>query len=127
MRVQGYPPGDSILPGKPYLTPLLGLWAVGRYDLNLSEQDFWSLTVPKFQALLERHKIDQEWQNYRAALICSILANVYRDPKKKSSPFMPADFMPGETEQKQEPDRMLDIVKDFQAVFEAKKRKKHGR
>lgn len=30
-----------------------------------------------------------------AALICSVIANVHRDPDKRHEPFLPADFMPG--------------------------------
>lgn len=32
--------------------------------------------------------------DYRAALICSIIAEVNRNPKKRSKAFTPKDFMP---------------------------------
>jgi hypothetical protein len=32
---------------------------------------------------------------YPAALICSVLANVNRDPDRRPEPWQPADFMPG--------------------------------
>jgi hypothetical protein len=31
---------------------------------------------------------------YRAALICSVLAEINRDKKKRPKPFTPQDFMP---------------------------------
>lgn len=37
---------------------------------------------------------EPEWRaDARAANICSTIANVNRDPKKKSEPFQPKDFM----------------------------------
>ena len=30
-----------------------------------------------------------------AALVCSVIANVNRDSKRRSEPFTPSDFMPG--------------------------------
>jgi len=33
-------------------------------------------------------------QDYRSALICTLLAEVNRDRKKRPKPFKPQDFMP---------------------------------
>lgn len=30
-----------------------------------------------------------------AALVCSVIANVNRDPERRSEPYIPADFLPG--------------------------------
>jgi len=70
------------------------LWAFGRYDLYLSEFDFWNLTLVEFNALSERYRESQKWLNYRAAMICAVVANTVRDRKKKSKPWTPDDFMP---------------------------------
>lgn len=32
--------------------------------------------------------------NYRGAMICSIIAEVNRDRKKRKKPYTPSDFMP---------------------------------
>lgn len=45
-------------------------------------------------ALLDRHNIAIERQDYHAALVCMVLANVYRDPKRKPQPYTIDDFMP---------------------------------
>jgi len=37
---------------------------------------------------------EQELLNYRGALICSVIAEVNRDPRKRKRPFTPDDFMP---------------------------------
>ena len=68
---------------------------MGRYDFGLSEEEFWGLTLKEFTALADRYRANQEWLNYRAALICSVLANTVRDPKQKRKPYTPQDFMPG--------------------------------
>ena len=44
--------------------------------------------------LVKRHEVDERRLDYRAALICSTLANINRDRKKKALPFVPQDFMP---------------------------------
>ena len=62
--------------------------------MGLSEKDFWSLTLAQFNALAERFANEQEALDYRAALICSVIAEVHRDRKKRSKPYTPSDFMP---------------------------------
>ena len=93
---------------------------MGRYDLLLSEEEFWGLTYKEFNALSERCKTSHDWLNYRAALICSVLANTVRDPKKKSKPYTPQDFMPEEKRtrpsKKQSAKQMLRTVKILNAA-----------
>ena len=45
-------------------------------------------------ALVKQHQADERRLDYRAALICSTLANIHRNRKKKAQPFKPQDFMP---------------------------------
>jgi hypothetical protein len=75
---------------------------MGRYDLHLSEREFWQLTLRELNALIERHNNHEEWLNYRAALTPSILAEVHRDKKKKPTPYTPADFMPKKSSPKKQ-------------------------
>ena len=46
-------------------------------------------------ALLQRYDIAIERQDYHAALICTVLANINRNPKRTPRAFAPVDFMPG--------------------------------
>ena len=46
-----------------------------------------------------------------AAVICSVIANVNRDPDRRAEPFTPADFMPGA---KTEEDEMREFVEAVQ-------------
>ena len=43
---------------------------------------------------MERYIAEQEMLSYRAAMICSVIAEVNRDPKKRKRAFTPDDFMP---------------------------------
>lgn len=72
----------------------LELWSFGRYDLRLTDEEFWELSWDEFSALTERYLKEQESRDYRAALVCWILANAHRDTRKKPKPFEIKDFMP---------------------------------
>lgn len=94
----------------------LELWAIARYDLKLSDREFWDLSADQFSALLKRRSIELERQDFHAAQICCTLANIFRD--KKSKAYQPADFMPNpKRKTKQTPDQMLEIVKGWQAFY----------
>lgn|GEM_PF-2599564 len=71
-------------------------------------------------ALLKRRASLIERQDYHAGLICSVLANIHRDPKK-SNAFTPQDFMPGKAEKKEQtPEQMMQIIQLYQRYFEVK-------
>ena len=92
------------------------MWAFGRYDLHLSEGDFWALTLKELDALSERRKDGQEWLDYRAALICTVMSNAWRDTKKKSKPFEPGDFMPKKTSMQQTPEQIFATVETLNTM-----------
>lgn len=50
--------------------------------------------MKEYVALLKRIEINHEWENYRAGLICSVIANVNRDSRKHPQAYTPDDFMP---------------------------------
>ncbi|MFA5693478.1 MAG: hypothetical protein WC907_07665 [Acholeplasmataceae bacterium] len=41
-----------------------------------------------------RYEREQYRADFRAGMVCSLIANVYRDAKRKPKPFTPEDFMP---------------------------------
>ena len=96
----------------------------------MSEEEFWDLTPGQFDLLAKRHieaekaKISLEEakikrSDQQAALICTVLANINRNKKKKPKPFTVEDFMPkviGEKE-KQTPQQQFEIVKMLNAAF----------
>jgi len=85
--------------------------------LELSEDDFWRLTMREYDALLRRRNMNQEGEMYRAAFIVSSIYNVNRDVKKKPEPFRPEDFMAKRATSKQTPEDMLEMVKHLHAAF----------
>lgn len=52
------------------------LWAVGRYDLRLSEEEFWSLTPAMLDALMSRLEAERDHAEYCAGLVASQVYNV---------------------------------------------------
>lgn len=66
--------------------------------------------------LMERYDQDEERLDWRAALICSMLANIYRDTKKHPEPFTPWDIIPRhrqEVEKELTPEESLAEVQRF--------------
>ena len=72
----------------------MALWSIGRYDLHLTEKEFWALTPAEFFALTGRLSLQKRWGDFRAGIIAATIANVNRGKKKKA--YKPADFMPKE-------------------------------
>jgi len=68
-------------------------------------------------------KIDREYYHY--ALVCSVLCNINRDPKKGKT-YKPEDFMPRKERAKENKpvtaEILLNRVKQWQALFEARER-----
>jgi len=100
------------------------LWAFGRYALRLTESDFWGLTLAQLNSLTRAYNADQKNKDYRAALICTILANIHRDPKKKVKPFEPEDFFPSLASKKPQKElteeEMMTRLKLMNAAFGGK-------
>lgn len=92
------------------------LWAVARYDLGISEQEFWALTPRQFNLLVERHEEAQTAQFKRDALffgsvICAQL-NLWRG--KHDPALKPVDIFPGILGEPKEPQTLEQQV----AIFE---------
>ena len=96
------------------------MWASGRYDLNLAEDEFWGLTLIELNALIERRGDSNDRQNYRTALLCSVIANTVRNRKKKARPFTPEDFLPKKRHGAQTAEQMLAQVKANNAILGGK-------
>jgi len=75
---------------------------------------------------LRRYIEEQKKLDSRAALICAMLANINRNPKKRSKAFTVEDFMPKyEKERKvKSAEEMLETVKLWNKVLRGDERKK---
>jgi len=51
-----------------------------------------ALTPREFQALVDRYKDEQDWLNYRSALIASIIASASTGKEFQPKEFMPDNF-----------------------------------
>jgi len=95
------------------------LWAFGRYDLNLSEDGLLDLTLKEYKALSDRYKNEQDWFNWRMAMLCATEVNMHRDPKKTKA-VSPQDFMPKAKAKIQTPEQMLANVKLLNSAYGGK-------
>lgn len=85
--------------------------------MKLTEKAFWSLTLAQFNSLAERFASEQESLNFRAALMCSVIAEVSRDRKKRKKPFIPDDFMPKKKKAKLTGEQIMDQIKTINIVL----------
>lgn len=69
----------------------LEVWAIARYDLALSEAEFWALSPVKFHALCRRLRTDEQRQDYRSGVLAALIVNVNT---VKGQGKAPADFFP---------------------------------
>ena len=92
-------------------------WALGRFDLGLSEDEFWHLSPGLFDALWTRFELAHERYLEGHAMVCAATTNVHID-HEKGTPVSPDFFMPGkrgEAEQKR-------IAAEQRAAMKAKLR-----
>lgn len=93
------------------------LEAFGRYDLGLTEEEFWHLMPRQFVALKERHEEAMEWEDYRAGVVAATIVNMLK--AKSSKTYKPQDFMPTRRrKEKQTPEEMLAVVKNYMATVD---------
>ena len=83
----------------------LANWAVARYDLGLSEQEFYSITPRQLDALAKRKEYETRHTELLFAQLTSYLINF--STVRPKEPVKPADFMPSEwAKEKPQPKRV---------------------
>ena len=68
------------------------LWSIGRFDLDLTEEEFWHITPRLFATLLKRKEIGEEISDLRIALLRMTITNMsgrYAEKLTKIEDFMP--------------------------------------
>lgn len=60
---------------------MIDLWAVGIYDLGLSEEHFLRLTLKELDALCKRKKLNDRRIESHAALVACMIHNTHCDAK----------------------------------------------
>ncbi len=84
-------PEDGEPPATPQRVDWHQLWAIGRYDLGLSDDEFWRLTPAQFAALCDRMEAEREHAEYCAALVIAEMGNMQR--AEGAVPLEPGLFM----------------------------------
>jgi hypothetical protein len=81
---------------------------------GLTPAEFWDLTPAEFRTYIQ---IRDEWrikemeiENQRFGQICATFANVFRNKKEKSSPYVSSDFL---SMRKQEPEQKANRLEQF--------------
>lgn len=82
--------------------------ARARRVASLPESLFWSLTPAEVDGIifeaLDEWRARQRADAFNAAMICSVLCNINRDPKKHPEPYTPDDFLPRIEPEKPKPE-----------------------
>ncbi|WP_420239261.1 hypothetical protein ACOBR2_06695 [Telmatobacter bradus] len=65
---------------------------MARYDLGMSEREFWRSTPNMLRHLKNRLREQQRFQQFQTALLCATVVNFSMGRPK--TPVRPADFMP---------------------------------
>ena len=95
------------------------MWAIAVYDLGLTTEEFFRLTLPRFNDLVERFELLQTRADFRAAQICTTAASIM-GKKPDGSAFSPGDFFPTlRNEESMKPKEMsgADIMMCLEAIF----------
>lgn len=93
---------------------MLLLWSIARYDLGVSEAEFWGMTPRTLDALLGRRAIEQQMQDYRAGLIAMLVHNAHAKSAKSIADFFPS-LKTGPREQT--PEEMLAVAEQLNQLF----------
>jgi len=70
------------------------MWAIARYDLGLTSDEFYALTPRQFDALLKRKEHADTMQEFLFGQLASVTANFSMSRPK--NPTTPQDFMPSQ-------------------------------
>jgi hypothetical protein len=66
------------------------LWSIGRYDLHLSEEDFWRLVPRQYFALLDRHREQILRNEMGPAIVAWVISRIAGSKKTTPQQFMPS-------------------------------------
>lgn len=103
---------------------------MGRYDLGLTSEEFYTLQPRQLDALIKRHEREKQETEFLSAQIASCIVNFSMAHPKK--PLQPRDFMPSEwakrkpTEDKPKRRARQMIATEVRATMENWLRKQRG-
>lgn len=93
-------------------TDWMELWATGRRDLRLSEEELWACSPAMYWALLKRYEAEQEHFELCAGITAAATQECHRDPDKADTPIDPWLFvMRGKTAAERRKKAEAELVK----------------
>lgn len=85
---------------------------------GVTVERFWQLTPAEVLIEIEAWEKRKELDDFRVGLLCAVISEPHRDPKKRKDPFTPQDFMPTKQEgKKQTVNEQLEIIKVLNAAM----------
>lgn len=91
---------------------------MGRYDLHLSEEEFWCLVPRQFHALMERKRQESLAAEYGPALVVTAIQAMFAGKKAKKikvTDYMPSYIAPKKEDQPWE--QQLKLVKELHTAL----------
>lgn len=97
--------------------------ATGHYDVDGMMADMPASLLYEWMAYFGLEPFGWQEEEYRAALVASVIANTARNPKKRKKPFMAADFMRKEKNKASRPTQEQ-LANRIKTIFGAMGKKK---
>ena len=69
-------------------------WSIARFNLALTDEEFFDLTPRQLHLLLDQHKEQTQQHELLAGIVACTIANHSFSPPKKA--LLPADYMPSQ-------------------------------
>jgi hypothetical protein len=93
------------------------------YFIDLLPSQLMIMTIKEFYTLykyrMKRIEFDNKSDDMRTGRICSVLANIYRDKKKRKNPYTELDFVPQKEIKKKKPQSIESMAAILMAVTKA--------
>lgn len=87
----------------------------------MTDEQFWRSTPAVIDAVAARVRERDRDAWRRSAMVCAVIANANRDPKKRKRPYTEADFIgpdrSGKQKKRQSPDDMLKMAQMANQAF----------
>lgn len=98
------------------------MWALGRFDLGLGEEEVWRETPRRLLLLLERYKAGERRRDRRAGEIVAGYYNVHRNERKRPEPYTWEDIFPDHNRQpkRKTPEELLEVAVMLNAMYGGK-------
>lgn len=85
---------------------------------GLTQSEVMDMTMCELQLWLDGYIKRQEIEAYRQASMMALIANIYRDSKKRPKPYKPEDFLQQDKQEKKKPKKKQQTPEDMLRAME---------